>query len=239
MAGRRPQSGGLLATEKHQTRGRRVGRPTPGGGLNVGREAIITRACDLLTRMRPSQVTRAALAREAGVDPSLIRYYFRNRSTLLLGAVERLTAQFLAMVEKDSPSAAPDELLTARVKSLLRLTFNNPNFHQLIVDEVASMHTPAARALLRGLTDRGLSAYGSIVQSGAADGSMRAVDPRFLFIAIIGMTHFFVSGAPIVRLVVGEGGDDEVLVERYGEFLCDLLLRGLAPRKGAATSSAR
>jgi AcrR family transcriptional regulator len=35
-------------------------------------------------------VTRAALARHAGVDPNLIRYYFEDRDSLLLAVIEEI-----------------------------------------------------------------------------------------------------------------------------------------------------
>jgi TetR/AcrR family transcriptional regulator len=216
------------------TRRRRgIGRPPTGATHAVGREALITKACELLTRLPPSEVTRAAVARSMGVDPSLIRYYFRDRATLLLAAVERLTKQFVADVEDDkrkSDANAPDRL-RARLTSLLRLNFTYPHFHQLIVDEVSSMNSTAARELLERLTARGLDSYRGIMQAGVKDGSLRDVNIRFLFIAIIGMTHFFVSGAPIVRIAVGEDAYNEGLMEQYGKFLCDILLHGLQADK--------
>jgi TetR/AcrR family transcriptional regulator len=211
-------------------RRRGIGRPAAGATHCVGREVLIEKACELLTKLPPSKVTRAAVARASGVDPSLIRYYFRDRATLLLSAVERLTRQFVTMVEDDTRAhddVAAEDRLRSRVVSLLRLIHAYPHFHQLIVDEVAGMHSPEASELLGRLTDRGLASYRSIINSGVEAGSMRRVDVRLLFIAIIGMSHFFVSGSAIVRSAMGDNAYDEDLMERYGRFICDLLLRGL------------
>jgi hypothetical protein len=46
-------------------------------------------SCELLTQLPPNPITRAEVARNMSVDPSLIRYYFRDRSMLLLAAVAR------------------------------------------------------------------------------------------------------------------------------------------------------
>src|SRR5450432_3263821 len=56
----------------------RPGQPASSAG-SVGPEALIQLTCEMLTRIPPGDVTRAAVARHAGVDPALIRYYFKNR----------------------------------------------------------------------------------------------------------------------------------------------------------------
>jgi TetR/AcrR family transcriptional regulator len=191
---------------------------------------LIAKACELLTRLPPSQVTRAEVARSTGVDPSLIRYYFRDRATLMLAAVERLTVQFVENVDEYATSRGdgnPRERLRARVLALFRLTYAYPYFHQLIVDEIANMHVPAARRLLQNLSDTGLKSYGDIIDDGVRDGTLRRVDNAFLFIAIIGMTHFFTTGANVVKTTIGKREYNDALAEQYGDFICDLLLNGL------------
>jgi TetR/AcrR family transcriptional regulator len=211
-------------------RRRGIGRPPAGTAHAVGRETLIAKACELLTRLPPSQVTRAEVARSTGVDPSLIRYYFRDRATLMLAAVERLTAEFVHNIEDDASlrgNGSPRDQLRARVLSLFRLTYAYPYFHQLIVDEIANMNVPAARKLLQNLSDSGLRSYANIMEAGAQDGSLRRVDNAFLFISIIGMTHFFTTGAAVVKTTIGKREYNDALAEQYGDFICDLLLNGL------------
>lgn len=212
-------------------RRRGIGRPPAGATNAVGREALISKACELLERMPSAQVTRAEVARSLGVDPSLIRYYFRDRSTLMLAAVERMTSQFLVNAEsavpRDTEEAAIDEL-RARVKALLRLIYKYPHFHQLIVEELAGMSQPEARRLLETLISRGTTSYQHIFQRGRNSGQFRDVDVPLLFIAIIGVCEFFVSGHHIVRIAIGKDrayGDQ--LMEFYGDFVCDLILKGI------------
>jgi len=52
--------------------------------------------------MQIKRVGRAAVAREAGVDPSLIRYYFKNRSLLLLAAFKKLTDEYSGFLREES-----------------------------------------------------------------------------------------------------------------------------------------
>lgn len=210
---------------------RRIGRPAQ-GKATVGRDALIAKTCELLGRMPPSKVTRAEVARAMKVDPSLIRYYFRDRSTLLLAAVERLSEDFVRTVERntDQSDSTPAGQLCARASSQLLHELHYPFFRQLMVDEIGQMRTPAARKVLQQLTNRGLTAYSQILNEGARAGQLRAVDPMFLFISIIGISQFFVGSAPIRQLVQQRAGSGAELAEQFRQFMCDLLLNGLRPR---------
>jgi hypothetical protein len=92
------------------------------------------------------------------------------------------------------------------------------------------MRTPAARKVLQQLTERGLTAYSKILEAGAQRGQLRAVDPLFLFIAIIGMSQFFVGSGPIQQLVQPRDAGSSDLAEQFRQFMCDLLINGLRPR---------
>lgn len=210
---------------------RSIGRPAQGKSA-VGRDALIAKTCELLGRLPPSRVTRAEVARAMKVDPSLIRYYFRDRSTLLVAAVEKLSEEFIRTVEQntDKSDATPAGQLCARASSQLLHELHYPFFRQLIMDEIGQMRAPAARKVLQQLTNRGLTAYSEILEAGAKTGALRTVDPMFLFVAIIGMSQFFVGSAPIRQLVQQRAAGSEELAEQFRQFMCDLLINGLRPR---------
>lgn len=216
-------------TKPRKRRG--IGRPASADNA-VGRDALIAKTCELLSKLPPNEVTRAEVARAMNVDPSLIRYYFKDRSTLLLAAFERLTSQFPHMVEdaSDQSDTSPPSRLRARVSALFRLETTYPFFQRLILEEVANMQSPAARKLMQDLTERGLSAYGEILQDGIKDGSLRAVDPLCLWVAVIGMCQFFIASAPIQALARKKTAD-KAFADQYRDFMCELLINGLRARK--------
>jgi TetR/AcrR family transcriptional regulator len=91
------------AKRKRQQRAR--GRPRD-SGASVGADAIVREVCELLREFAPRDVTLLRVAQHAGVDRSLIRYYFKNRSSLLLAAARHLFAQLqseLAGLQSISP----------------------------------------------------------------------------------------------------------------------------------------
>jgi AcrR family transcriptional regulator len=171
----------------------------------------------------------------------LIRYYFHDRSSLLIAAAERLSQQFGKMVEEQmqGAEATPEGTLKARVAAILKFETTYPFFHRLLLEEVMTSKTPAAKKLLNELTQRGLEAYGKIINGGSRDGSLRKVDTAFLFIAVIGMCEFFVAGMPMLKVALGGKVDPKTSGNRYENFVSDLLLNGLATNGKGARKAAR
>jgi TetR/AcrR family transcriptional regulator len=217
---------------KSATRGggkhRGIGRPAA-GQQTVGREALITRTCEMLMQLPPNKITRAEVARHMNVDPSLIRYYFRDRATLLLAAVARLTAELSRLMEEELARSdlTPESRLRARVTALLKLNVTYPFFHRLMIDELVNLDAPAAVRFVEQLTREGVAGYAEIIDAGVKDGVFRRTNVPFLFLAVIGMCEFFVNGMPILRIVMGKDFDQRAISLRYREFICDMILNGL------------
>ena len=124
---------------KVTTKKRGQGRPSDNA---VGREAVLAKAIELLQEMPPARVTISLIAREAGVDPALIRYYFGDRAKLLLAVVERLISQAPPELLQ---STEPQSELEGRIRHAARFTRSTKNVHRLMVDEVADARSAEAR----------------------------------------------------------------------------------------------
>jgi len=212
---------------KKKVRGKgRPGKAT----LTVGKDALIDKACELLQKMPPSQITNAAVAREAGVDPSLIRYYFKTRSALLLATFVRATESYQKFLEEESARCdnTPAGQLCARVSALFRLTNTYPYYHDLIIEEIAEMKDAKARKVLQALTEDRMGMYEAIVARGISEGQFKDIDPRLMFVAIIGMCHFFTKGSNIIKLALNSREIPESLSQDYRKLVCDLLLHGIS-----------
>jgi TetR/AcrR family transcriptional regulator len=207
---------------------RAIGRPSS-DQEGVGRDALVEKTCELLRQLPPEKVTRAEVARFTGVDPSLIRYYFQDRSTLLVAAAERLTAQFAANLEKavKESDSSPRSLLRARVQTLFDLIVEHPYFHRLLLEEVLPSNTPAAKKMMEEMTHRTVTSYETILSAGAKQGSLRSTNPVMLLLAVIGMCEFFIGGLPIMAVGMGKKIDEKTAARDYREFIWDLLLNGI------------
>src|SRR5262245_45071444 len=87
---------------------RQKGRPHK-NARSVGPEALVAVARKLLKEKPPTQITGLEIARAAGVDPALIRYYFKDRSTLFVAAAMQALSELrerhrVANVGAKSPS---------------------------------------------------------------------------------------------------------------------------------------
>ena len=204
----------------------RPGKPA----LTVGKDTLIDKACELLQRMPPSQITNAAVAREAGVDPSLIRYYFKTRSALLLATFVRASEYYQQFLGEESAKCddTPAGQLCARVSALFRLTNTYPYYHDLIIEEIAEMKDARARKVLQAITAERTGMYEALVARGVREGQFRDIDPRLMFIAIIGMCHFFTKGSNVIKLALNSREIPGSLSRDYRALVCDLLLHGIS-----------
>jgi len=220
-----------------QRRGK--GRPSRQGAV-VGRDALLAQTCKLLARHPAREVTPAAVARAMGVDRTLIRYYFSSREALLLAAIERLTTtQFLTYLDQELAGAksSPEGRLRARIAALLDLEIRFPFFSRLITDELAGMKSKAARELLARLTARGLDGYRAVLTAGVKAGTFRQTDPALVFLTVVGLCQYFVAGAAVIKIALGDARDGAALAARYREFVCDLVLRALRSDRAARTAA--
>lgn len=209
---------------------RGIGRPQL-GDPKVGREALLEKTCELLRTMPPAQVTRAEVARFAQVDPGLIRYYFKDTSSLLVAAAESLCEKFGESMAKTGQLSelSVEERVRARISALLALEIRQPNFNRLMIETVVGSPTPAAQKLMKDVNARGVNAYRALLDEGLAAGDFRAVDSAFLHFSIIALCEFFVAGLPILAVATGKKADIKAMSEPYRQFICDLVVNGLRP----------
>lgn len=197
----------------------------------VGPEALVDATLAMLSSHAPSEITRASLARYANVDPGLIRYYFSDRDSLMRTAAQVLTErlQTRGQAATERTDLSPPERIEERMKALLDFKLENPFYHRVVIEEVARSGDDSSRELYNRIADTAIARYQGYLAEGADDGSLRQVDPAFLYMAIIGLCDFFVTAAPLLADRF-EGKSPEATEQAYGAFICDLLMNGLRPR---------
>jgi len=203
---------------------RRQGRPVS-AKAGVGREGVLAAAIRLLQTLPPNHVTIIAIAREAGVDPALIRYYFGNREALLLAAVKRIAETGDPLPATDRPIDA----LREHIHRTFRFTRSAKYMQRLMIEELDSAHASEVLENVREWNLGPVEFYEAIQQSDAGK-ELAPFDALFLHLAVIGISDFFVSGAPLVRLLAPPGTDMAELDKRYQAFVTQLLLNGLRKR---------
>jgi AcrR family transcriptional regulator len=207
----------------------RRARGRPGEGTRgVGADAIVLQVCELLRDLAPRDITLLRVAQHVGIDRSLIRYYFKNRSSLLLAAARHLFAQLqneLAVVTR-IPAEDPEGRIRESARALLRFQIKHPYFHRLMVDEVVNSENADAQAFFKSFTANAVSDYRAIAETLRRHSGVN-VDGAFLYMATIGMCEFFVTGAPILKVAFGKDYDAASVQRRYEKFVGDYVVDGL------------
>jgi TetR/AcrR family transcriptional regulator len=192
----------------------------------VGRNAVLETAKRLIKELPPARVTISLVARETGVDPALVRYYFGDRSNLLMAVAESM----LSESPRPAPgSIEPQKAIELSIGRTAQFTGSTKHIHRLMVDELAGAKSAEVGRHLGDLNRGAIEELGQLMQrDGGA--TIREVDPTFLHLALVGLFDFFVSAEPVVRQLVPKGTDMKTLAAAYEEFVTDLVLNGLRVR---------
>ncbi|MDR9891928.1 TetR/AcrR family transcriptional regulator [Pseudenterobacter timonensis] len=124
--------------------GRRPGRPRGGQDNAARRERLLDIALSLFSRQGMAQTSLNAIAKEAGVTPAMLNYYFNSREQLLDAMIEErflpLRSEIVAVFK-----AHPDDPVTAltqTVQTLARLAERHAWFAPLWMQEVIGEMSP-------------------------------------------------------------------------------------------------
>ena len=209
---------------------RRQGRPTEKEGP-VGADLIIAAARTLLKDHHPDKLSQASIALAAGVDPKLIRYYFKSLDRLLVELAHIFILDLNERMSRASNIAGTTEdKIAERIRTLLEFYVETPNFWPLIMDKIYLSSDSRARSVRSDFNKASFQRLSAIILNGVEHNEIRGgIDPRLLYVALIGMCEIFVTGKPIMDVLFSEYEQDG-LTERYGELLVDLVMSGLRPR---------
>jgi AcrR family transcriptional regulator len=224
-----------VVTRSSSARGK--GRPKTRG--SVGREALIAAARDALKSKPPGEITLQEVAGIAGVDPALIRYYFGQLQDLFTETATEITRELrgrLAALIAEKGSVR--DKLERRIMVYLEVFRANPNYHRLIVESVHLSNNPNQQTVLR-LLRQSLEELEDLLREGTGKGELKAVDARFLQLAIAAMSEFFFSAHPIFEAIFGAEANNAKFVEQYAKFITALVSESPTRRKGPRAAGRR
>jgi AcrR family transcriptional regulator len=201
------------------------GRPGANDGA-VGREAIVAAAYQLLEKLPPHQVPTVLIARKAGVDPALVRYYFRNRDELLFAVIEHILATWAA--KHPLPDAPPAERLSAHIANMFEFSCRMRSMQRLMID-ACEAKSPTVRTRVRELNAGALHSYAQFLPL-EGEKAASSLEPLFLYIAVIGLCEFFAAAQPMILPLAPKDLDAKELAQRYETFISKLVLDGLRSR---------
>lgn len=198
----------------------------------VGRDSLIAATRKLVRTIPPGQITRLDIARAAGVDPALIRYYFGNKEALLAAAVLEAGKEMRKRTREDSALAnSPSDKLRRRMVNLLDVLYEDPSLHHLIIEKIIHGHSKQMREFRHDMVHGSCKELASIIEEGTHLGEMGPVDPRYLFLATIGACSFPMGERALFDELMGREATRADL-EAYSHFVTELFIHGLAAMSG-------
>lgn len=218
---------------------RRPGRPRQvrrrAGQSTDQRGALLDAAARLFSRQGVGATSLQAVAREAGVTPALVHYYFGNREQLLDVLVqERLLPLVARILQRavapgfDNPRALVRALVPVVMDTMTEHAWLPPLWVREVLTDGGLLRDRVlvhARLLAPLIRDR--------LAQAQANGQLNpALDPRLLLVSIIGLTLFPFAAAPIWRQLFDAG---DITTDTLVNHTLALLERGvLMPERGAS-----
>lgn len=212
--------------DKKSQKPRQPGRPKSTQGT-VGKDKIIIAARSLLDDLAPHLVTNLQIARKAGVDPALVRYYFANRGVLLLAVIEHIIETW----EHTHPLPTTNSIdkISVHIANMLDFSRQVRSMQRLMIDECAEAKSPAVRKRVQELNEEMVKFYASILHM-TEEQARASPEPLFMFISIVGLCEFYAAAQPmILPLAPGRMGKEK-LAAKYKDFIINLILDGMRSR---------
>ena len=160
------------------------------GVAPLRRAAIVRATIRCLARDGYSGLTMRKVAREAKVSQGILHYYFADKRTILVAALETVAADLdrrVAAAQDRGPMDARARLL-ALVEACLRLAVEERAFWIVFVEFWGEMmHDRRLRTINAALYDRTRRLIGAVVAQGVRAGTFRRTDPLRAAAVILGL----------------------------------------------------
>jgi AcrR family transcriptional regulator len=213
-----------MARTRHTVR--RIGRPRPTPGMDA-RERLLDTAVTLFAKEGIAATPIAKIASHAGVTPAMVHYYFTNRERLLDAVCEerllRNVNAVWAPLAEDKESAA--ELVRGLVQRIMRAGETQPWLPSLWLREIVTEGGQLRERMLKRLPLDHIQKFITHLSAAKLKGQLNpAVEPRLVFVSLIGLTLLPLAAMNIWRrlpLLQGVGHEE---LGRHAEAL---LLHGL------------
>lgn len=213
---------------KRQTRS--IGRPA--GKRRIGKEFLIDKTVDLLRTVPPEKLSLSMAARHAGVHLTLFKYYFTDRTRLLVDVARSLSKTLgdkVAAVEAQG-LAAP-ERFRIRIDTMVDFFVTNPFYHRLMVEIIGDDSDPLATELINLWMTKTVDIYRDIIDSGVAAGTLRPIDPYFAFVAVMGLSEQYQLASRLFEHTGASAAGAADTAAAYKDFVYEMMLHGFSAER--------
>lgn len=191
------------------------------------REQIIDAAMRVFSQKGFTRATNKDIAREAGITPGLIYYYFESKEALLKAILEaRSPVRLLTTMSPRALELPPENFLRFVIQQVLDI-IESENFVGLIrVILPETIHNPAMAPIPVSFIQRVIGFVATYFEAKIEKGELRPVDVPLTVQVLAGSIIGFVLRRQILR-------DPTVMEyshEQIADSIVETILKGLLPR---------
>ena len=191
------------------------------------REQIIDAAMRVFAQKGYSNATNKDIAREAGITPGLIYYYFESKEALLYAILEaRSPLKLMASFPPEALELPPEQFFPLLLRQVLEIVEGEDVVGVLRVMIPEVLHNPALFALPLSLFPRLFGFLGNYVEAKIASGEIRPLDSSLVVQTLVGCAMGFVIRRQLMRDPLALQYTHEQIVQA----ITDPFLRGILPR---------
>lgn len=202
-------------------------------------ELILRAAGDVFLEKGLSGARMQEIADRAGINKTLLHYYFRTKKNIYARILGKVFAAFFSQIEEafgDGSSFAA--VLRQFIDRLLDLLAANPRVPLFLMQELAQGGTIARDILVKTLAHQRMTLpkrLVALIRQEQQAGRLGPVDPIQFMITVLGSCIYFFAAEPIVREVVasvqpGKPFDREAFLAHRRQSIFDVLYYGLKKR---------
>jgi len=196
------------------------------------RAALLRAAADSFASVGLAGARTEAIARAAGVNKSLLHYYFKSKEGLYSAVLEEHMKEFSQRAQEIlSAPGSPSETVLRFVNLHFDFVSARPYYPLLFQRLMMTGGQPLKRLMRKYLLPVGAGLMRVIV-GGIRRREFRRVDPGQMAISLVGVTVFYFSSAPIVRVLRGIEPFEAMHLKKRKEHVLELVRFGLFHRPG-------
>ncbi|MBE9491838.1 MAG: TetR/AcrR family transcriptional regulator [Bacteroidetes bacterium] len=180
-------------------------------GQNLKTEEIILRAAKkVFTRKGYDGTTMQKIADEAGINKALLHYYYRTKDKLFLKVFRIVFQLFVPKMGKIfSSEMTLFEKIEAFADTYIQILINNPYIPVFVMKEITSNPKRLSNAVkYLGVDPEQLF---QPIRDEIKKGNIEPIDPRQLFVNLIGLCIFPIAAKPMVMAILFNNNEEEYL----------------------------
>ncbi len=194
-------------------------------------EQLLAAAAELMMERDTIEISLNDIARKSGLNSALVKYYFGNKSGMLLAMVRRAVGASLAHLQEvvDMPIGAEDKL-RLHIRGVVSSHHRHPYLHRLLHFMLSQENETFALTLSKELINPVTSAQKRILDEGVAAGVFQSVDPVMFYFHLLGACESLFYSRSMLMSAFGIKAITKDFKQAYVDYLCDAILNGVMAR---------